>query len=153
MAKHDVLLQRDGSSRLRRLIDIKGILANSVSVSWLHVQPSQAGRGTCVGPRMQGNGAGDKMCTRCGWTPDVCKVIQHVASAEAALGSFATRVPPEFLSGFRWGWQNLVPPQLSQDHREGLSPHRPEHSSEPQGRGGGKGFFLIPRSPCRLCSG
>lgn len=45
-----------------------------------------------MGPRMQGNGAGDKMCTRCGWTPDVCKVIQHVASAEAALGSFATRV-------------------------------------------------------------
>lgn len=63
-----------------------------------------------MGPRTQGNGAGDKMCTRCGWTPDVCKVIQHVASAEAPLGSFATRpAPPEFLTGFRWGWQNLVP--------------------------------------------
>lgn len=107
-----------------------------------------------MGLHMQGNGAGDKMCTRCGWTPHVCKVIQHVASVEAALGSFTTplpsRIPVRLQVGVaELGVSNSNLPPLSQDHCKGVSPHRPEHSSESQGHG----IFLIPRSPCRLCSG
>lgn len=84
-------------------------------MSWLHVQPTRPGPGTCGPPHMQGNGAGDKMCTQCGWTPHVCKVLQHVASAEAVLGS--SHIPVRLQVGVaELGASKSKPPPLSQDH-------------------------------------